>query len=922
MIDPAVAAPAVCLPGNLGFGLGFTPTQVGQSTKASVVLTNCGTAPLSLISAVSSNPVFTIDTTQCAAPVAPNATCTLPVTFTPVAAVTTKANLTLTTNAPLPVSNLQLSGTGVVPVISISGGPLTFDPVLVGQAAPSHFVFIENVGGAPLQIDLAHTTITGAGFSFNLPNCTAPIPTGGFCTLTLNFTPQAAGTSTGTLTIASNDPVNPQVALNLSGVGVSTYPVPTLASMGRSTAAVGTTNLNIFLVGANFFPTSVVHIAGQAQKTTYGGATSLSVVVDPALLAAMSELPVTVVNPAPGGGESVRLTLTVYQKLDVDPSFVVSAPSRKLLYVSIPASASTNANTVIPIDPETGATQAPIAVGKDPRALAVSDDGSFLFVAAQGDQVIQRINLSTGQIDRTFAYPSNSLVLSRPFSAAMLPVPGSQTSLLVHFTDTNSFGGVMELFNDAGLVNSVPDLTQFFDGVDVSSFAFTDAGTAYSLPFTLASPFFNVFTIDGTGLHFTPVTGTNVGGNNTTGLSLISDGKLLYTKAGQVWDPIAKMQVGSFPVSAINPTSFTNLYDMTMDTTAGQFFMVADQISSGVGLTAYDLKSLTSTGTLSFTELNDAEPHNLIRWGSTGFGFISAGTTVEALYLFRSELSKNPTAPSLTLSGSISDFGSLDSGFTSAAQSLTLTNSGNAPLNIRSTTTTGDFAATNTCSASVAPNASCTVLITFKPTATGARTGLLTIVDDAISGEVMIALSGTGTTPSLTIAPPAGASTTATVTAGQTATYNLSITASAGAAGTATLSCSGVPANATCTISPSSLNLSSGANATFTVTVNTQVVRTSSLTVNEVRIAGIGLAFLAPVALLLTKRRRLSYYVGASVLLFACMAPFIALTGCGGGGGSPTQTQTSTTPPGTYTLTVSATTGTITASQPLTLTVK
>jgi hypothetical protein len=921
-IDPSVGSPAVCLPSSLTFGLGFSPTRVGQSTTASVVLTNCGTAPLSLTSAVSSNPVFTIDTTLCAGPVAPSATCTLPVTFTPVAAIPSNANLTLTTNTPLAVTTLPVGGNGVVPVINISGS-VSFDPTLVGQAAPAHQLFIQNNGGAPLQIDLAHTTITGADFSFTLPNCTAPLNPGAACILTINFTPQATGTRTGSLTVASDDPAHPQVVLNLSGVGIDAFPVPTLTSMGRSTAAIGTTNLNIFLSGANFFPSSVVRIAGQAQKTTYHSVTLLSVVVDPALLSAMSELPVTVVNPAPGGGESTPLTLTVYQKLNLNLLFVVSAPSRKLLYASIPASATANPNTVIPIDPETGATQAPIPVGHDPRALAVSDDGSFLFVAAQGDQVIQRINLSTGQIDRTFQYPSNSLVLSRPFAATMLTVPGSPKSLLVYFASTNLLGGVMELFNDTGLVNSVPDLSQFFGGVDVSGFAFTDAGTVYSLPFTLASPFFNVFTIDGTGLHFTPVTGTNLGGNSTTGLSLISDGKLLYTKAGQVWDPVAKTQVGSFPVNAINPTSFPNLQDMVMDTAAGQFFMVANQISnasSGVALSAYDLQSLTSTGTLNFTELNDAGPHNLVRWGSTGFGFITTNATLtgEDLYLFRSGLSKNATAPAVTVSGSIAGFGSFDVGVTSAGQSLTLTNSGSAPLNIRSITTTGDFAATNTCAASVAPNASCGVLITFKPTAAGARTGLLTIVDDAISGEVFIALSGTGTTPTLNITPASGASTTATVTAGQTATYNLSIAATPGAAGTATLTCTGIPTNATCSVSPSSLTLSSSANATFTVTVNTQVVRTAALTFEGVKLASIGLAFLAPVALLVAKRRRVSYRVRACVLLLACIPP-IALTGCGGGSPPPPPPQTFTTPPGTYTLTVNATTGSATVSQPLTL---
>lgn len=99
-------------------------------------------------------------------------------------------------------------------------------------------------------------------------------------------------------------------------------------------------------------------------------------------------------------------------------------------------------------------------------------------------------------------------------------------------------------------------------------------------------------------------------------------------------------------------------------------------------------------------------------------------------------------------------------------------------------------------------------------------------------------------------------------------------------------------------------------------------MRTASLTFDGVKLAGIGLTFLAPVALLLTTRRRVSYRVRGCALLLACV-PLIALTGCGGGGANstPPTTQTFTTPPGTYTITVSATTGSATVSQPLTLTV-
>lgn len=925
-IDPSAAAPAMCLPKTVSFGLNFfTDTTVGQSTTTSLAITNCGTQPLLLASVQSDSPLFTIDQSQCVAALAPNDSCNLSVTFTPVSPVFSTANLRLTFNTPMPLTVLPMSAQGVVPVINVFGSPI-FDPVLVGQPAPPRTLFLENIGGAPLHIDVAHTTITG-DFTLDLPDCNAPVIGNTVCLLTVKFTPQAAGTRTGTLTIVSDDPVHPVLTIPASGVGVATYPVPAITSLGSPTMAVGSSNPRLFVIGTNFFPTSVVRIAGQPQATTYQSFSGLSVAVDPALLTSMSELPVTVVNPSPGGGESAPATLTVYQKLLVDPTSVVAVPLRNLLYASVPSSATSNPNSVIPIDPSTGNTLTPIAVGKDPQALAASDDGTYLYVGSRGDQVIQRIDLNTGAVDRTFPYPPGGLILGNFIVSEMHTVPGSPKSLLVALGSTGGVGGVVALYNDGGLVNSVPDLTQFFGGVDVSDFAFTDPSTAYSLPFTSATPFFNIFKVDAAGLHFTPVTGNNAGGNNTTGFSLISDGTLLYTKAGQVWDPVSKTQVGTFPVLAINPTSFPNLHDMVMDKAKGQFFMVADQTGNGsIGdvLTAYDLKSLAVTATVEFPDLNDALPHNLVRWGANGFAFISTGTSFNdtALYILRSSIASNSVGPAVTLSGTAVSFGSFDAGVASPAQVLTITNSGNAPLNISKIVATGDFSVTHTCSAPVAAGTSCNVSITFKPSVAGARTGLLTITDDALNGQQVVALSGTGTTATISIAPAGGGSTTATVTAGQAATYNLSLAGSPGAAGTATLSCTGAPVNAACTVAPSALALSSGTNAPFSVTVATQVVRTASISTQTVTMAGFGLTCLFLLPVLMT-RRSISYRVRGYVLLLACV-PLLMLSGCGGGGGSSTAPPTQqflTTAPGTYTLTITATTSTATVSQQLTLTV-
>src|SRR3989442_8284503 len=109
-----------------------------------------------------------------------------------------------------------------------------------------------------------------------------------------------------------------------------------------------------------------------------------------------------------------------------------------------------------------------------------------------------------------------------------------------------------------------------------------------------------------------------------------------------------------------------------------------------------------------------------------------------------------------TLSATSSTFGNQRVGTSSAAQTVTLTNSGGAPLNLTSITITGaqaadfDFAARNTSptrASSVAPGASCTISISFTPAATGARAATVNITDDAADSPQSVPLTGTGVTP-------------------------------------------------------------------------------------------------------------------------------------------------------------------------------
>jgi len=56
----------------------------------------------------------------------------------------------------------------------------------------------------------------------------------------------------------------------------------------------------------------------------------------------------------------------------------------------------------------------------------------------------------------------------------------------------------------------------------------------------------------------------------------------------------------------------------------------------------------------------------------------------------------------------------------------------------------GDFAQSNNCPASLAPQTSCTVTVTFTPSATGTRKAAVKIADDAVSKPETLPLNGTG----------------------------------------------------------------------------------------------------------------------------------------------------------------------------------
>jgi len=113
-------------------------------------------------------------------------------------------------------------------------------------------------------------------------------------------------------------------------------------------------------------------------------------------------------------------------------------------------------------------------------------------------------------------------------------------------------------------------------------------------------------------------------------------------------------------------------------------------------------------------------------------------------------------APVANLAPGSLTFGNQDVGATSLSQPVTLGNTGPAPLAVASIVPSGDFGETDNCNGSVAAGKSCTINVTFKPTATGTRNGTLTVTDNSnlVPGsQQTVSLSGTGINPGASFSP-------------------------------------------------------------------------------------------------------------------------------------------------------------------------
>jgi len=212
----------------------------------------------------------------------------------------------------------RTTATVSAPTISARPLPIEVDASGTHAKVTIHVPLLERP--AKLTIVLANPPPAGSTyFVFTVTAVVAkvtpsPVPT---VAPTPTVAPAAVRTATP---VPTPPPLSPPFVLGLStpgpvtniprGLGVGQAPVPVVVSMSPTRAAAGGSALTLTLSGNNFTSSSTVAFGSYAASPTSRTSTSLTVVV-PAGVLAPGTVPVSVTNPAPGGGTSGALAFTV-----------------------------------------------------------------------------------------------------------------------------------------------------------------------------------------------------------------------------------------------------------------------------------------------------------------------------------------------------------------------------------------------------------------------------------------------------------------------------------------------------------------------------------------------------------------------------------------------------------------------------------
>ncbi|MGO9085749.1 MAG: choice-of-anchor D domain-containing protein, partial [Terriglobales bacterium] len=210
----AAAGTLASNPASLSFG----SVTVGNKQSLSETVTNTGSTSVTISQVAASGVGFSLSGITTPVTLTAGQSAGFTVTFTPAAAGSASGDVTVTSNASNPSLTIPAGGTGVsAGALGANPASLSFGSVTVGNKQ-SLSETVTNTGSTSVTI----SQVAASGVGFSLSGITTPVTltAGQSAGFTVTFTPAAAGSASGSVTVTSNAS-NPSLTIPLSGTGLA-----------------------------------------------------------------------------------------------------------------------------------------------------------------------------------------------------------------------------------------------------------------------------------------------------------------------------------------------------------------------------------------------------------------------------------------------------------------------------------------------------------------------------------------------------------------------------------------------------------------------------------------------------------------------------------------------------------------------------
>ncbi len=656
----------------------FGKVGVGKQTTQTISVANTGTMPVSITQATLSNPQFSLTGVTLPMSIGTGQSGNFTLGVTPSTAGTLTGTLTVqgSDGAAPAVVNLSATAVAPAPQISLSSTSIQFGTVGVGSTS-NLSVTISNTGNADLTISVI--SLTGTGFGVSGITTPKTVAAGQSAQVALSFTPKVSGAAAATLSITSNDSVNPTMTVALAGTGsTATFGQlqanPTSVSFDSvSTGAISTKQITLTNTG-----TAAVQISNLAAS---GAGFSVNGITVPFVLPATATVILNAVfAPTTGGSVSGSVTVTsdaTNSPLTVSLTGTGAQPGLSVTPTSFAFGSVLDGQTKSQTFTLTNTGTASLAISQ----LSVSGTGyslsglatpTTIAVGASATFSATFAPTTAGSLPGTVTITSNA-----PTSPSTVALTGTGTAPQPGLSVTPAsfaFGSVLDgqtksqtftLTNTGTASLTVSQLTASGAGYSVSGLA---------TPSTIAVGASATFSAT-----FAPTTAGSLPGTITiTSNAPTSPSTVGLTGTGTATQPGVSLTPTSFAFGSLLDGQ-TKSQTFTLTNTGNGSLTVSQLTASGAG---YSVSGL-------------ATPKTIAVGASATFSATFAPTTAGSLPGTITITSNAPTSPStvaLTGTGTAAQpglsitptsfaFGSLLDGQTKS-QTFTLTNTGNAALTI------------------------------------------------------------------------------------------------------------------------------------------------------------------------------------------------------------------------------------------------